>query len=449
MFHKLKLMLALALALLLIGCQSPAPAETTGAPATFPAVTYENDIGIAPDDLFPFSYSEDISQLLGPLDCVPEYLYVYRYSTKEVTQITDFPVLDLTETLECIFYVTEDYRIVRTNYTGDYHEVVYTAAYGAIPKIEYGYGKLTFPDGDHVMVMDLNAGTCRDVFQLEKLEMVEHCAVGTNLFIRAGGEFLGLDYSTRKTCRFSSYQAGYDFISRGIWPEEKAPDTTVPEVTVPETIAGQLLNESRVDSLPRDTQPWPSKGRIDITFLTNQDLEQLTYAFSDLNYLPGAVVTRNWYARALVTAYETPDQMQLLDFFYSGILPYWDPESKVTDEEREHLIEVEDYPEYLHPHRLPRKEMEKVIKEYFNISLEEMDWSIQKLDYWEKTDCYYYAANDALIMEFLEFEKGYMTEDGIVRLYYYHEFYQWPFIVTLQAKEQDYGYWVLSNLPVA
>ena len=92
--------------------------------------------------------------------------------------------------------------------------------------------------------------------------------------------------------------------------------------------------------------------------------------------------------------------------------------------------------------------MEKVIKKYFNISLEEMDWSIQRLDYWEKTDCYYYGANDALIMEFLEFEKGYMTEDGILRLYYYHEFYQWPFIVTLQAKEQDYGYWVLSNLPV-
>ena len=32
-------------------------------------------------------------------------------------------------------------------------------------------------------------------------------------------------------------------------------------------------------------------------------------------------------------------------------------------------------------------------------------------------------------------------------LYYFA--IQWPFIVTLQAKEQDYGYWVLSNLPVA
>lgn len=439
----MKMVLAIALSLLLVGCQSPAPQETTGGPATFPPVTYENDIGIAPDDLFPFSYSEDIIALLGPLDCNPGYLYVYRYSTKEVTQITDFPILDLTETQECIFYVTEDYRIVRTNYTGDYHEVIYTAGHGAIPKIEYGYGKLTFPDGDHVMVMDLNAGTCKDVFQLEKLEMVQHCAVGTNLFIRADGDFLGLDYSTGKTCTFPSYQAGYDFMSQGIWPEEEAPETTVPETT-----AGLLMDESNVEGFPRDTQPWPQGGK-GITFLTEQDLTQLTYAFSDTkNWLPGANVPRNWYARALVTPYEKPEQMQLLDFFYSGILPYWDPESKVTDEEREHLIEVEDYPEYMHPHRLPRKEMDKVLKEYFGISLDDMDWTIQKLDYWEKTDCYYYAANDALIMEFLEFEKGYMTEDGILRLYYYHEFYQWPFIVTLQAKEQDYGYWVLSNLPV-
>lgn len=439
----MKMVLAIALSLLLVGCQSPLPQETTGGPATFPPVTYENDIGIAPDDLFPFSYSEDIIALLGPLDCNPGYLYVYRYSTKEVTQITDFPVLDLTETQECIFYVTEDYRIVRTNYTGDYHEVIYTAGHGAIPKIEYGYGKLTFPDGDHVIVMDLNAGTCKDVFQLEKLEMVQHCAVGTNLFIRADGDFLGLDYSTGKTCTFPSYQAGYDFMSQGIWPDEEAPETTVPETT-----AGLLMDESNVEGFPRDTQPWPQGGK-GITFLTEQDLTQLTYAFSDTkNWLPGANVPRNWYARALVTPYEKPEQMQLLDFFYSGILPYWDPESKVTDEEREHLIEVEDYPEYMHPHRLPRKEMDKVLKEYFGISLDDMDWSIQKLDYWEKTDCYYYAANDALIMEFLEFEKGYMTEDGILRLYYYHEFYQWPFIVTLQAKEQDYGYWVLSNLPV-
>ena len=443
MRNLMKTTLVIVLALMLVGCQSPAPVETTGTPTTFPTATYENDIGIAPDDLFPFCYSEDIIALLGSLDCDPGYLYVYRYSAKEVTQITDFPVLDLTETLECIFYVTEDYRIVRTNYAGDYHEVIYTAAHGAIPKIEYGYGKLTFPDGDHVMVMDLNAGTCRDVFQLEKLEMVQHCAVGTNLFIRADGDFLGLDYSTGKTRRFSSNQEGYDFMNQGIWPEEEVPETTVPETT-----AGLLMDESNVEGLPRDTQPWPQGGK-GITFLTEQDLTQLTYAFSDTkNWLPGANVPRNWYARALVTPYETPDQMQLMDFFYSGILPYWDPESKVTDEEREHLIEVEDYPEYMHPHRLPRKEMDKVLKEYFGISLDDMDWSIQKLDYWEKTDCYYYAANDTLIMEFLEFEKGYMTEAGTLRLYYYHEFYQWPFIVTLQAKEQDYGYWVLSNLPV-
>ena len=224
MEQKLKLALIIAIGLLMAGCQNRASEETTGTPTTFPVVAYENDIGIAPDDLFPFCYSEDIIALLGSLDCDPGYLYVYCYSAKEVTQITDFPVLDLTETLECIFYVTEDYRIVRTNYAGDYHEVIYTAAYGAIPKIEYGYGKLTFPDGDHVIVMDLNAGTCKGVFQLEKLEMVQHCAVGTNLFIRADGDFLGLDYSTGKTCRFSSNQEGYDFMNQGIWPETEKPN---------------------------------------------------------------------------------------------------------------------------------------------------------------------------------------------------------------------------------
>ena len=230
-------------------------------------------------------------------------------------------------------------------------------------------------------------------------------------------------------------------------PETSAPETTVPETTVPETTAGLLMDESNVEGLPRDTQPWPQGGK-GIEFLTEQDLTQLTYAFSGTNWLPGANVPRNWYARALVTPYEKPEQMQLEDFFYSGIFPKWHPESKVSEEEWKHLIEVEDYPEYMHPHRLPRKEMDKVLKEYFGISLDDMDWSIQKLDYWEKTDCYYYAANDALILHPFAFEKGYMTENGIVRLYYYNEAYQWPFIVTLQAKEQDYGYWVLSNLPV-
>ena len=190
------------------------------------SILYENDIGVPPLNFAPFIYTEDSTfdffrELYDTDGCIPGYLYVYDERTKESVQVTNFPVLDLTETQECIFYVTEDYKIVRTNYTGDYHKVIYTAAHGAISKIEYGYGKLTFPDGDHVMVMDLNAGTCQDVFQMEKVESVSHCAVGTNLFICGGGDYFGLDYSTGKTCRFSSYQAGFDFISRGVWPEMK------------------------------------------------------------------------------------------------------------------------------------------------------------------------------------------------------------------------------------
>ena len=231
-------------------------------------------------------------------------------------------------------------------------------------------------------------------------------------------------------------------------PETTVSVTTVPETPAPETTAAQLLDESCMEGLPRDTQPWPQEGAKGITFLTEQDLAQLTWVFSDTNYLPGANMPQNWYARALVTAYETPAQMQLLDFFYSGIFPKWHPESEVSEQEQEYLIKELDYPDHLHPHRLPADEMDDILEEYFNLDLEDMDWSIQKLDYWKKTDCYYFAANDARILYPFAFEKGYMTEDGTVRLYYYNEIYQWPFIVTLQAKEQDYGYWVLSNLPV-
>ena len=162
--------------------------------------------------------------ILGPNDCIPGYLYVYDERTEEITQLTDFPVLDLTETQEYIFYVTQDYKIVRTNYAGDSHEVIYKSVFGAIPKIEYGYGMLTFPDGHVVVVMDLNEGSRRFAYQMENLESVMHCAVGTNLVIRADGNFLGLDYITGKTCTFPSYQAMSDFLNQGIWPQS-------PEVT--------------------------------------------------------------------------------------------------------------------------------------------------------------------------------------------------------------------------
>jgi hypothetical protein len=99
--------------------------------------------------------------------------------------------------------------------------------------------------------------------------------------------------------------------------------------------------------------------------------------------------------------------------------------------------------------RCEPEKMNPVLEALFGITLDDINWDIQKMKYWDKTDCYYLAHTDYLALMELEILRGYATEDGIVKIHY-KGYFDKEFVMTLQSRsvEHEYGYYIISNLPL-
>lgn len=222
-------------------------------------------------------------------------------------------------------------------------------------------------------------------------------------------------------------------------PTTLPPETTVPVETTAPTEPTVPKEPSRLEGVPRDTTPWPEDDPsifyFDEGYLNN--FEQLFAAFHDRF----ALHPENYYNTALCCMFDSPENVPLGYLFYNGFRI----SAPITDEEKAYM-DVGGYDIF----RCEPEQMNQVLKYYFGITLDDINWDVQKINYWEKTGCYYLAHTDMLEMNNFEFLRGYATEDGIIRIYYRQEYSPREYVITLRSRisDKEYGYDILSNLPV-
>lgn len=153
---------------------------------------------------------------------------------------------------------------------------------------------------------------------------------------------------------------------------------------------------------------------------------------------------KSWYNRVLTCQYESPKELNLLDFFYCG----FGDERIPTDAEWEALKDLQGFNENYDFFRLPVDKMNEVLTTYFDITLDDLEPSgFEGLVYLEGTNCYYFMTTGANVVGNFCAISAETAETGIIALRYAAG---WTtpkeYIVTL--KPTDGGYIILSNVAV-
>lgn len=178
----MKRLLILCLALCLFVIMQPVTVSAADESLAGTAYTSDADISseeyrIAPINLFPFVYTEGGAawyeeNIIGENDCKLGYMYVKNFDTGEITQILDEPVISFCETLENLYCVTEDQKIVMTDYSGELHILLYEAAQGAVESLRYYNGKLYFIENHSVIRLDLTDLSAATILEQEGIVSV-------------------------------------------------------------------------------------------------------------------------------------------------------------------------------------------------------------------------------------------------------------------------------------
>ena len=147
----------------------------------------------------------------------------------------------------------------------------------------------------------------------------------------------------------------------------------------------------------------------------------------------------DWFPRALTSYYDSPEKIDLFQLFYTGI-----PGADNTPSTAE-LAFLENKPGY-EPEfdlvRIPTAEMNRVLREYFGITLSETEGiGLENFLYNEQTDCYYHSHTDTNL-SFREVTAAEELEDGLWHVIYAAQGDDHG-VVTL--RRYDGGWQILSN----
>ena len=129
--------------------------------------------------------------------------------------------------------------------------------------------------------------------------------------------------------------------------------------------------------------------------LTEAESNKLTEA--ELQELQELFAPGSWYAQACTSYYEGAEAVNLRRLFYDGIgyagLIYG--QCYVTDRERDWVLEQEPAAENYGIFRAPRAAMDDVLRQYFDISLDDTrKMGLDNLLYWEEADAWYVTHTD-------------------------------------------------------
>ena len=138
--------------------------------------------------------------------------------------------------------------------------------------------------------------------------------------------------------------------------------------------------------------------------------------------------------------------MNLRRLFYDGIgyagLIYG--QFYVTDRERDWVLEQEPAAENYGIFRAPRAAMDDVLRQYFDISLDDTrKMGLENLLYWEEADAWYATHTDTGLNT-VTLTGGERTDDGLLKLYYSGG------CITLrptQDGQSQQPYFIVSNQP--
>ncbi len=138
--------------------------------------------------------------------------------------------------------------------------------------------------------------------------------------------------------------------------------------------------------------------------------------------------------------------MNLRRLFYDGIgyagLIYG--QCYVTDRERDWVLEQEPAAENYGIFRAPRAAMDDVLRQYFDISLDDTrKMGLDNLLYWEEADAWYATHTDTGLNT-VTLTGGERTDDGLLKLYYSGGY------ITLRPTQDGQSpqpYFIVSNQP--
>lgn len=144
--------------------------------------------------------------------------------------------------------------------------------------------------------------------------------------------------------------------------------------------------------------------------LTDAELQELQELFA-----PGS-----WYAQACTSYYEAAKAVDLGRLFYDGIgyagLVYG--QCYVTEQERDWVLTQEPAAENYGIFRAPRAAMDDILRQYFDISLDDTrKTGLDDLLYWAEADAWYATHTDTGLFV-VELTGGERTDDGLLMLYY-------------------------------
>lgn len=115
--------------------------------------------------------------------------------------------------------------------------------------------------------------------------------------------------------------------------------------------------------------------------------------------------------------FDTPAQIEIRQLFSSGVGGS-DPPS-VDDADLEFLKTKEQIIQHLDIYKIPRETVEEVLHTYLGITLDELDGvGMDKMVYWDETDCYYYNGTGLPCADPFTITEGYHTPDGKIIIFY-------------------------------
>ena len=125
-------------------------------------------------DYSPFIYPSEpaasfINEEIGPNECKANYLYVQRKDSKAITQLLDVPVTHFITTSTAIYALTQDNRLMMTDYQGTFTKEIYRAHCGTLSQMALYFDTLYVADGDYIIAYDIEWGTYKEVAFLPDL----------------------------------------------------------------------------------------------------------------------------------------------------------------------------------------------------------------------------------------------------------------------------------------
>lgn len=122
-------------------------------------------------------------------------------ATHTVTLVLEEPVSSFTETTDYLFYISQDNQIIRTDYAGETHDIIYTAQYGDLSSIEYYNNHLYFLDADYAVDFALSTNDTAIMIELEDAASIVPNGEGTFYIRNDAAEIFDFDVKTQKMAR--------------------------------------------------------------------------------------------------------------------------------------------------------------------------------------------------------------------------------------------------------